>query len=90
MMDTVNSSLRLEHNKPSWVHFHGQNFMPSLASLVQRLIHLDGSSAWVLKIDCEGCEFDTLLPTLTAVCFELVLLEIHIAAQAARADARDA
>ena len=31
----------------------------------------------VLKMDCEGCEFDSLLPWVAHVCTDSILLEIH-------------
>jgi hypothetical protein len=84
---------------PSFVRFHPLNWSPStLGEIVQTL---DGNAregrkgaAWtpsppptlpVLKIDCDGCEFNSLMPFLERVCTEQILIEIHAVEPRARA-----
>lgn len=37
----------------------------------------DGRTVTILKIDCERCEYEALMPWLTHVCTEQVLIEVH-------------
>jgi hypothetical protein len=74
----------LRHQLPSWLRFVDRNFDYSSSGVWLQRQHTTRSSAdaskpslSVLKIDCEGCEFKALMPWLSSVCTEQVLLELH-------------
>ena len=60
-------------NAPSFVRFRAENFSPrSFERYVGRRVD-------ILKIDCEGCEFDCLPPFVARVLTRQVLVEVHSA-----------
>jgi hypothetical protein len=61
----------LRHKLPSYVKFLPNNFGP------QSWQTYDGQTVAVLKIDCERCEHDSLLPWLKHVCTQQILVEVH-------------
>ena len=58
-------------NAPSFVTFYPENFLPSTYERYR------GQRVDVFKIDCEGCEFQSIKPFLSHVETEQLMLEVH-------------
>ena len=60
---------------PSWLAptFHYENF----GALSYRKPALARNHLAVLKMDCEGCEYDALLPVVRSSCAGILLVEMH-------------
>ena len=77
-MNTTDRQALLKRTKPTWVHFHPQNIDPGSRTEVQGLLGRKALHVWALKMDCEGCEVEALLPLMGVLCIDLILLEIHV------------
>jgi len=64
----------LKKRLPAWVNLIEHNFGPQTWTYYSEK-GID--SVRLLKIDCEGCEFSSLLPWLENLCTEQILIEIH-------------
>ena len=58
-------------NAPKYVNFFPQNFQPTTWQKYQ------GRRVDIFKIDCEGCEFESIAPFIDNVHTEQLLFEIH-------------
>jgi hypothetical protein len=76
-MQTGSRAKLLKAAKPQWVHFHHVNFDSQSHTSIREMLAKRRQRVWVLKMDCEGCEFESLLPFLRDVCIDILLLEIH-------------
>ena len=54
-----------------FLELHEQNFGAELAS------NFSGTTVRLLKIDCDGCEFDALPPWISSVCTDQIVVEVH-------------
>ena len=75
-IDVVDGTLtgnreHLRHGLPAAVRFWPENFGPQSAA------RFGYRHVQVLKIDCEGCEYDSLMPWLQTVCTDQIYLELH-------------
>ena len=61
----------LARQLPDYVRFYPQNFGP------RSWQHGNGQSVAILKIDCERCEHEALLPWISHVCTQQILVELH-------------
>ena len=68
---TLKKAQRLKVPAPSFVNFF------SLSMDAQSYQRYLGRRVDVLKVDCEGCEFTSLVPWVAHVCTESILLELH-------------
>lgn len=66
---------------PSWATFYNEPFN---ATTVLKPAY-KGKSIAILKIDCEGCEFDALGPWSRHTCTDLIIPEVHGCAEDANA-----
>ena len=68
-------------NKPSYVHFYpwrlGSGESNSSVSIAGIMWALGHSNVSVLKIDCEGCEFDSFAAPGFAGAIQQILVEVH-------------
>ena len=73
---------RMKLEAAKWLNFIPRNFEPSSWQFYAHASnHSKGwrrhrPSVRLLKMDCEGCEFDSLRPWLTNVCTEQILIEV--------------
>jgi hypothetical protein len=66
----------LVDNLPAFLRFHPINWgRQSIGNVTQILEGVPSLS--VLKIDCDGCEYETLMPFLATVCTDQVVVEVH-------------
>ena len=71
----VGDRIKLRDNLPSYVDFYPENVSNETWKL-----YTNGTSRGrvsLLKMDCEGCEFDSLPPLVQNVCIDQILLELH-------------
>ena len=61
----------LRANIPSYVEFIPRNFAND------SWIAAAGRTISILKMDCEGCEYSSLVPWLEQVCTESIVMELH-------------
>jgi hypothetical protein len=61
---------RARQRVPS-LRLHAQNFGAELAA------NYSGRSVRLLKIDCDGCEFDAVPPWIKSVCTDQIVVEVH-------------
>ena len=63
----------LQRRLPPYLNFFSQNVDASTWQQYQGT-----SSIRLLKMDCEGCEYDSLVPFVQNICVEQLLLETHL------------
>ena len=61
----------LRKKLPSYINFVPRNFGPMSWQ------SYNGQTVAILKIDCERCEHEALIPWLTHVCTQQILIEVH-------------
>ena len=81
----VGSRSKLRRAIPQYAHFHPENFRPTswqtyqpTRNMTWQQPHISTTQATMLKIDCEGCEWSSLVPWLDHVCTSQLLLELHV------------
>jgi hypothetical protein len=81
-IDTFDGTLngtrqRLRSNLPEFVNFIAENANSETWQRYSNRMLGGGGHISVLKMDCEGCEFETLPPFVDNVCIDQILLELH-------------
>jgi hypothetical protein len=69
---TLNAAKRARVPKYSNLHFVARNFKPD-----SHLQYAGRRRISLLKMDCEGCEIDSLHKFLEAICTDQVIVEVH-------------
>ena len=76
VFDGTNYGLGAPKNPPTFLTFHSRDFKIGINEELDSALE-GGTQLDILKIDCEGCEYSSLMPFLYKVTTSQVLVELH-------------